>query len=231
MRSRSARLKNAARGGLMPTRSSASTWAVRRSPAEVVDGPSASSPSTPTDLRGPDELLDGIEAAIREGSARAAARGNRHRRPVPGRARHRPRPVQREHPAGRRPAARAAVGALRRAGLRRQRRQRGRAGRGLRRGQGEKRRHVHARHGGGRGRGDRRPDLPRRARAGGRARPRGHPCRRSALPGKLPQLRLPGDASARARRSAATLRTWPRPCPIPRWRPARPRTARSTGAT
>ena len=104
-------------------------------------------------------------------------------------------------------------------GLRRQRRQRRGARRApLRRRQGHQRRgDADDRHRDRRWGDHRRGALPGSDRGGQRARPHGDRLRRTALPGQLPQPRLPGDlrlryrtgrARARPPRSASRTRRW-----------------------
>ena len=136
------------------------------------------------------------------GPARGGGRGGA----VADRLRHRHRRVEREHPAHRRPAACGARAPLRRAGVRGQRRQLRRAGRGPAGGRrpGERARDAHARHRRRRGRGDRGKDLPRGPRPGCRARSLHDRPGGAALPRQLSRPRLRGGLlqrpGARARR-------------------------------
>ena len=108
-----------------------------------------------------------------------------------------------------RAAPRGAGPPLRRARVRGQRRQLRRPRRGAHRRR-EPSRDAHARDRGRRGRGDRRPHLPRRSRPRRRAGPHRRELGRPALPGELPEPRLPGGLllrpGARARRHRARAR-------------------------
>ena len=112
-------------------------------------------------------LIDQLVAMVDRDPERRPRRG-RHRRPVGGRVRHRPGRLIGQHPAEGRAAAAGARRAARGAGVRRQRRDRGGAGRGPRRrapaGRAQPR-DAHDRHRRRRRDRARRADLPRRDRA------------------------------------------------------------------